>query len=317
MAAVNKIKYLYLLIVILLTACGANATPTPATNTFYPTVVFYSTLSVVPVTPTLIASPTSTTSKADQLRAPSSDLVVALAPDVTMVFVRVPAGEFLMGSTDADKDASDDEKPQSKIYLDEFWIGKYDVTEAQYAVYAHAANQRSLYSPEKANHPIVLVTWYESVAFTKWLSQVTGKRITLPTEAQWEKAARGTAGRIYPWGNEAPDNTRANFNNNVGSTTEVGKYSPAGDSPYGVADMEGNVIQWTSSLWGKSYGRPSFGYPYNADDGRENPDSTQDRILRGSYYLTPAPYVRIANRDDVMPKYSSDDTSFRVVMLGK
>ena len=269
------------------------------------------------VTPDLrnTATPVPTTAPATAtLAAAANPLLLTLTPGVTIEMVRIPAGEFLMGSTDSNQS---DEKPQHSVTLSDYLIGKYDVTNTQYAAYAQAKGLNWSMPQGKENHPVVDVSWDDAVAFCAWLSQVTGRNVKLPTEAQWEKAARSTDGRLYPWGNEAPDNTRANFNNNVGSTTEVGKYSPAGDSPYGVADMEGNVIQWTSSLWGKSYGRPSFGYPYNADDGRENPDSTQDRILRGSYYLTPAPYVRIANRDDVMPKYSSDDTSFRVVMLGK
>jgi formylglycine-generating enzyme required for sulfatase activity len=209
---------------------------------------------------------------------------LVLKHGITIEFVRVPAGEFVMGSTDADTQAYDNEKPQSKINLAEYWIGKYDVTNAQFRAFVQATGYKttaetagSAYAYDgsswnftpganwqhprgtdstlsgKDNHPVVNVSWDDAVAFSKWASRVTGKKIALPTEAQWEKAARGTDGRIYPWGDQVPDATRLNFNNNIGDTTEVGKYSPAGDSPYGAVDMAGNVWQWMADWCHENY----------------------------------------------------------------
>jgi serine/threonine-protein kinase len=275
---------------------------------------------------------------------PIIEKTLTLAPGVTMTFVRVPAGEFLMGSTDGDKDASDGEKPQSKVSVDEFWIGKYDVTNAQFRAFSEAtgykttaeqqnsgwtfdehegwhetkgANWRHPRGPDstlngKDNHPVVQITWDDAVAFAEWAAQSTGKKIAVPTEAQWEKAARGTDGRFFPWGNQAPDAARLNYNQIVMDTTEVGKYSPAGDSPYGAADMAGNVWQWTSSLWGVTLEKPDYGYPYHANDGREDPSNRNARVLRGGGYFE-VHNIRCAVR---LGNYSDDrgvSLGFRVV----
>ncbi len=100
------------------------------------------------------------------------------------------------------------------------------------------------------------VSWDDAVAFCSWLTQASSRDIRLPTEAQWEKAARGTNGNLYPWGNQPPDDVRCNFNMNVGDTTPIGTYSPDGDSPYGCADMAGNVWEWCADwLDEKAYER--------------------------------------------------------------
>ena len=141
--------------------------------------------------------------------------------------------------------------------LPEFWMSKTPVTQAVYQRFI-AANpkhdvpfreegwakpynwdkQRRTFPADKAEHPVVLVSWYDAVAFCEWAG------LALPTEEQWEKAARGTDGRTYPWGNNEPTDKLCNFNKNVGGTTSVGDYSPQGDSPYGCVDMSGNVWEW-------------------------------------------------------------------------
>jgi len=139
----------------------------------------------------------------------------------------------------------------------------------------------------KDDYPVVQISMDDAVAFCKWASEVTGRRIQLPTEAQWEKAARGPStgsgstgsggARLYPWGNQPPNNNLANYNMNAGGdTSPVGQYSPQGDSPYGAADMAGNAWEWTSTIY-KSY-------PYVANDGREDATSREARVLRGGAY---------------------------------
>ena len=165
----------------------------------------------------------------------------------------IPAGKFIMGFDDR----MPDEGPQHKVNLSSFWIDYYEVTNAQYKKFIDATNRRSpshfrnrTYPEGKANHPVTEVTWYDADAYCKW----AGKR--LPTDEEWEKAARGTDGRMFPWGNEF-DTDRANTPqrwaklHQEGDTMPVGSF-PNGVSPYGVYDMSGNVWEWTSS-WYKAY----------------------------------------------------------------
>lgn len=162
---------------------------------------------------------------------------LAIGHGVVMELVRVPAGLFLMGSAPSDKQAHDGEKPQHTVTLGEYCIGKFPVTQAQWAAFVKATGYASSakLSPGKERHPVTHVTWQDAMTFAGWASQVSGRTVRLPTEAEWEKAARGADGRVYPWGNEAPDAVRCNFHDNVKDTTPVGTYSPLGDSPYGLA----------------------------------------------------------------------------------
>lgn len=167
--------------------------------------------------------------------------------------VLIPAGKFIMGS---DK-RMPDEGPQHTVNLDSYYIDVYEVTNAQYKKFIDATHRRSpshfrnrTYPPGKADHPVTEVTWYDAKAYCDW----AGKR--LPTEEEWEKAARGTDGRMFPWGDEF-DTDKANTPqrweklHQEGDTMPVGSF-PNGISPYGVYDMSGNVWEWTSS-WYKAY----------------------------------------------------------------
>src|SRR5262249_55409720 len=142
-------------------------------------------------------------SSAKSAQVPTPDLLV-IEQSFRLELVRVPVGEFLMGSDPAkDLAAEASEQPQHRIFVSEFYIGRYPVTNAQYAVYAKATRRTEDFRlpRDKDDHPVVNVSWDDAVALCRWLSQVTGKPIRLPTEAEWKKAARGTDGRIYPWGN--------------------------------------------------------------------------------------------------------------------
>ena len=231
------------------------------------------------------------------------ELTITLARDVTMEFVFVPAGEFMMGSDpQKDKQAQPAEQPQHKVSLGEYLIGKYPVTNLQYQAFVQAARRTppSHWSGNeipigKENHPVVNVSWQAASDFCEWAAKVSGARVYLPTEAEWEKAARGTDGRIFPWGDEAPDVQRCNFNQNVKDTTPVGKYSPRGDSPYGCADMAGNVWDWVADWYVPDY--------YGKSPTR------QYRVLRGGSWYHYNLYLRSAYR-------SYDDPSLTYNVIG-
>ncbi|MFN8444408.1 MAG: SUMF1/EgtB/PvdO family nonheme iron enzyme [Caldilineaceae bacterium] len=278
----------------------------------------------------------------------SSTLVtpaVIVRPKIEFDWVTIPAGEFLMGSDKTkDKDAYDDELPQHKLYLPNFKIARVPVTVVQFAQFVKATHYKTTAEQKgsawnwaekdgkwqwleikgaywgaprgagsdvrnKQDHPVTCVSWHDAMQFCQWAE------VRLPSEAEWEKAARGSNGRIYPWGNEAPDQSRCNFNMNVGDTTSVGSY-PKGATPEGLLDMAGNVWEWTISLWGKDGSKPEFGYPYKAGDGRENLSAGNDvyRLLRGGSWSYNPSYVRGACRNRSDPDDRDDDFGFRVVV---
>ena len=207
-----------------------------------------------------------------------------------MVFV--PAGEFIMGSPEGE--GNDNEHPEHTVYLDAFYIGEYEVTNAEYKecvdggacdppLFNSSYARDSYYgNPEYDNYPVINVSWYDARAYCEW------KGMRLPTEAEWEKAARGTDGREYPWGNEAPDETKLNSDSSIGDTTEAGSF-PGGASPYGAMDMAGNVWEWTSSLYRD--------YPYRADDGREDMTASGYWVLRGGSWNYNWSRARCATRN--------------------
>jgi serine/threonine-protein kinase len=228
---------------------------------------------------------------------------------IAFEWITIPAGEFLMGSDKKkDKQALDNETPQHTLNLGEFRIARYPVTNAQYLEFVRTTKYKA---PEhwkggaiptgKEQHPVVNVTWKDVQAFCQWAN------VRSPSEAEWEKAARGTDGRIWPWGNDAPTKEHCNFGMNVGDTTPVGKYLK-GASPYGVMDMAGNVWEWTGSLY-----KP---YPYRADDGRENPEGDGTRTLRGGSWGFDVDLVRCVFRNRHYPWLRNVGVGFRVVSPG-
>jgi formylglycine-generating enzyme required for sulfatase activity len=231
--------------------------------------------------------------------------------------VYIPAGTFLMGSSDSDKSATGYEKPRHRLYLPSYWIGRFPVTNEEYRYFLLANPEHkkprnwdgNSFPKGKKRYPVRYVRWEDAVAYCRWLSQVSEKKYTLPSEAEWEKAARGPHGRIYPWGNVF-DKTRCNTSESeIHGTTPVGKYSPRGDSPYGCVDMSGNVWEWTRSL-GKDY-------PYNPRDGRENPSDSGSRVLRGGFYRDGASLARCAARNHYPPIHLwGYQGGFRVCVVG-
>lgn len=258
--------------------------------------------------------------------------------------VRIPAGEFIMGSDKSkDPQAYDNELPQHRLSLQEYWIGKTPITVAQFAAFIKATNYKtkaekdgksytwtggewkemigadwshprgpSSNITQKQGHPVIHISWDDGMAYIKWASEVSKVEMMLPSEAEWEKAARGPItgplpDRIYPWGNETPDATRCNFNNNELDTTPVGKYGLRGSSPYGCDDMLGNALEWTRSNFET--------YPYIIDDGRENIQNINNRVLRGAAYRNYGASVRCAYRFNNLPHNLVDYCGFRVGLV--
>jgi formylglycine-generating enzyme required for sulfatase activity len=196
--------------------------------------------------------------------------------------VEVPGGAFTMGSGDADADA--DEQPVARIPVETFWIDRVEVTNRRYLRCMEAGRCTPPSGSDPAQHaraeePVTILSWAQADAYCRW----AGKR--LPTEAEWEKAARGVDGRRYPWGDSfAPGRASAGRTFGLGP---VGRH-PAGASPYGVLDMAGSVWEWTASLY-----RP---YPYDARDGRNDPTARGARVNRGGSWHYGPWYVRTTYR---------------------
>jgi len=213
---------------------------------------------------------------------------VRVNPKDGAAMVWVPAGEFLMGSASTDKTALDLEKPQRRVVLDGYWIYQYEVTVAQFrafcddAGYAYDWNDRKPYWGWNDKHPMVNVSWHEARAYAEWAG------VRLPTEAQWEKAARGTDGRIYPWGNDSSVTKCNTSEKALRKTMPVGSY-PAGASPYGAQDMAGNVGEWCSD-WYDGYSKTALRNPTGPATGKW-------RILRGGSWRYLADSARCASRD--------------------
>ncbi len=238
-------------------------------------------------------------------------------------WVKIPKGKFWMG-TDLKEDivasksewAKKTELPQHKIYLDEFYITKTLITNTQWRVFLEASNYdwkdrdkiwRDGFPTKKANHPIVWVTWLDAKAFCDWAG------VQLPTEAEWEKSARGDDKRVYPWGNEKISNKFANFEKFIGDTNSVDFYE-LGKSYYGLFDMAGNTWEWTSTIWGKDKDNPEFIYPYQENDGRENiNDLNKLKVVRSAGWKYSYDLIRCAARDWNKLSVRGNGLSFRVV----
>ena len=247
-------------------------------------------------------------------------------------FVEVPAGPFSMGSDpERDSSAYDDETPQHEVTLPAYYVARYPVTVAQFRAHVEDAG-RTPEDPESlrgpASHPVVHVSWQEVMTYGHWLREKLGAsneapadlrrlvrgagverpwHVMLPNEAEWEKPARGTDGRIYPWSNEA-DTNRANYDDTrINRTSAVGCF-PGGVSPFGVEELSGNVLEWTRSVY--------RGYPYEPTDDLEDLADADAalRVLRGGAFDFNERFVRAAVRSAGRPRVRSRDLGFRVVV---
>jgi formylglycine-generating enzyme required for sulfatase activity len=263
----------------------------------------------VPPSETLrIFTPVSTKSTLTDTPAPGIGSLLVSDKD-GMVLVYVPAGEFAMG---ADNDNADN-APQHRVVLDAFWIDQTEVTNALYAKCVDA-NQcdppvrtssyiRPTYfgEPEFADYPVIYVNWNMARTYCEW----AGRR--LPTEAEWEKAARGTDARAYPWGNASPKDSLLNYNGNNGDTTMVGTY-PEGASMYGALDMAGNVLEWVQDWYDEAYYQDS---PLANPSG---PEFGQLRVLRGGSWHVGDSVARSDYRYRVDPKNIGMIIGFRCAL---
>ncbi len=287
----------------------ANPTKLPATilptNTLAPThtaIVLVATPTRSPIQPTSTPAPLPSST-------PASSSTQVSAKD-GMVLIYIPAGDFLMGSADSDKEANGDEKPQHKVYLDAFWMDKTEVTNAMYALCVQAGACKTLIetksfarssyytSPQFKDFPVIYVSWDDAGRYCKWAER------RLPTEAEWEKAARGADGKLYPWGDTSPSPSLLNFNKNVGDTTQAGKY-PDGASTYGVLDMAGNVWEWVADWYDEKY------YSKSPNRNPDGPASGGFGILRGGAWVTEVNYVRAAQRLKVAFDFRDSILGFR------
>ena len=257
---------------------------------------------------TAAKAPTSTTTK-----APANTVAPGLGIGSTMIrdqdgmeMVYVPASKFTMGSNEYDF-----EQPIHQVYLDAYWIDKYEVTNGQYEKCVAAGScsapgstgsyTRSSYygNSRYAEYPVIYVRWHQADAYCQW----AGGR--LPSEAEWEKAARGTEGYVYPMGDNSPNAQLANYNDNEGDTTEVGSYAE-GVSLYGAMDMAGNVWEWVADWYDETY------YTSSPLENPTGPDTGTYLVLRGGSWSDDEWFLRASYRyGGFFPDYTNDYVGFR------
>jgi ribose/xylose/arabinose/galactoside ABC-type transport system permease subunit/formylglycine-generating enzyme required for sulfatase activity len=290
-------------------AARVTPTPSPAAGPGTPAVASPAAASIsskVLPTPTPVRAPPTPTPLPAPRPAPTSSEAGATEgptpPHVTDIMIEIPAGPFTMGSNTG----AEDEAPAHEVDLPAFEIDKFEVTNADFAQFVEATGYQTDAEKEgrtknwqgaaegKDNHPVVFVSWNDAMAYCEWV----GKR--LPTEAEWEKAARGTDGRMYPWGNEW-DASKANVKDTgLRGTAAVGSFG-TGAGPYGVEDMAGNVWEWTADWYeaypGSDYQSDYFGQRF--------------RVLRGGAWFETADFVRTTVRNANSETAANDDLGFR------
>lgn len=226
--------------------------------------------------------------------------------------ILIPAGEFQMGcdpNQNGGYSCQDEDRPLHTVYLDAYLIDKTEVTNAQYAqcvaagrcaLYDNSSYTRENYYNTQvfADYPKINVTWTDAKNYCAWAHK------RLPTEAEWEKAARGTVIRVFPWGDAAPDCTLANYNACIGDTDRIGSY-PSGASPYGLLDMAGNVAEWVQDWFQWDY------YTESPAGNPPGPDTGIYKVIRGGDFLSGANHQRVSARSKAVPNLYSYLLGFR------
>lgn len=233
-----------------------------------------------------------------------------ILPINRMEMVYIPAGEFLMGSEPGEPGSTEDENPQHRVYLDGYWISMFPVTNTMYQRCVRAkvcqysvereTNPRSR-DPLFADHPAVHMTWTDAQHYCEWM----GGR--LPTEAEWEKAARGPNGWKYPWGNMHPNMNITNAKNMVGDTTPVGMF-PDDRSYYGLYDMGGNVREWVADWYNADF------YSESPTENPQGAASGEKKVLKGASWGDIYRFTRTANRLAHFPESPGHNRGFRCVI---
>jgi formylglycine-generating enzyme required for sulfatase activity len=231
----------------------------------------------------------------------------------------IKTGEFLMGTPLSNRDGGRDEYPQRQIFLDAFYLDVYEVTNGRYMEFITVTGHRVPEHPRDKkltlwkestvpdafkDHPVVNVDWYDATAYCKW----AGKR--LPTEAEWERAARGTTGRRFPWGDTEPTRAHANYLNqwrNGGGLEPIGTH-PRGASPEGVQDLQGNVWEWVADWYDPHY------YENGPTRNPQGPAEGVRKVIRGSGWESEAPVLRSAHRLSSPPTNRNHTLGFRCAM---
>jgi formylglycine-generating enzyme required for sulfatase activity len=281
-------KNILLTFIFILAACQSVVTPPPSTAFPVPE----NTPTPAPITPTL--APIDTPDTLDT--SDTSDISPKISPQDGMTQLFVPAGLVKMGGMDILME--NDELPAHDVTLDAFWIDQVEVTNGMYALCVEAgicrppvkvnSDNRGDYfgNPEFTDYPVIYVSWYDASAYCEWAER------RLPTEAEWERAARSDDMRNYPWGNEPPNGENSNSNNIVGDTTRVGSYA-IGASPFGALDMGGNVWEWVADFYQpKYYTESPSANPMGPDNGGLN----HLRVIRGGSFQDNLFDLRTSNR---------------------
>jgi formylglycine-generating enzyme required for sulfatase activity len=257
--------------------------------------------------------------------------------DLHPELVDIPAGPFLMGITAHDieylklqnwdwvknwylKGQYRWELPGHEVDIPVFKISRYPITNRFYKKFVETTQhtapthwKKNTCPPGTDDYPVVCVDWYDAQAYCHWLSRETGKVYRLPTEAEWEKASRGTDGRLWPWGMEW-DSMRCNSRAyGVGHILPVNHFGQNCAGPYGIMDSCGNAAEWCSTRWGSLWMSPEYRYPFDATDGREEMYSNDLRVVRGGSYRGSIGEVRCTSRSRYPPRQKIDTIGFRCV----
>jgi formylglycine-generating enzyme len=220
----------------------------------------------------------------------------------------IPEGSFLMGS----EDGQENERPCHRVSIDSFGIGKFPVTNREYRIFvadAHAVPPPFVSDPmfSDANQPVVGVTWHDAVAYCQWLSERTGHQFRLPTEAEWERAARGgREGALYPWGDQPPSaRSFAGYNSETGGPEQVGANPP---NEFGLYDMSEGVHEWCSDYYEAGY------YRHSPEKNPPGPAFGQRRASRGGSWRHRIKFSRCAARSSLPPTFKYADYGFRLAL---